>query len=99
MTPIKFKPMRDQLLLESVHDRPVVGNIVIPQAYVEERPAEAVVIAKGARVKGDVQVGDRVLTDRYAGDEVYIGARKFRLLREVDVLARLDDTLLQEATL
>lgn len=84
---IKFKPTRDRILVEPVHQAPVVGSIHIPEAVKEQRPAEAIVVALGPAHDLPVQVGDRVITDRYAGSEVRMGEARYRLVEARDLLA------------
>lgn len=91
MTNLRFKPTRDRILVEAVHSAPHVGAIHIPQGHVESHPAEAVVVAIGPANQLPVQVGSRVLTERFNGDQVQIGKNQYRLLGPNDLLAIVTD--------
>lgn len=84
---LKFKPTKDRILVEPVAAATSIGAIALPANAREEKPAEAVVMALGPLVKLPVQVGNRVLTQRFNGTDVVINERRFRLLEPDDVIA------------
>ena len=90
MSLLRFKPTRDRVLVEAVHQAPYVGTLVVPEAHKERNPAEAVVVALGPLNKLPVTVGDRVLTARYNGTTVVQDGRSYRLLDPDDLLAKVD---------
>ena len=74
-----------------------MGGIIIPDTA-KEKPQEAEVIAVGkGRVNEDgkvvaleVKKGDRVLIGKYSGTEVTIDGVEHIILREEEILAKLD---------
>lgn len=92
---MKFKPLRDRLLVKRVEsENKTRGGILIPDTA-QEKPQEGKVVAAGkGRITDDgklqpmeVQVGDRVLFAKYAGSEVRIDGEEHVILREDDVMA------------
>lgn len=86
------RPAGQRVLVENVNPRDNVGGIVIPEAHRETRPAEAVVVSVGRKVKIDVGgrmlgVGDMVYTERYNGTYVTVAGKQMRMLAPNDILA------------
>lgn len=79
-------------------------GIIIPDSA-KEKPQEATVIAvgpgkldkEGARQPLDVQVGDRVLIGKYAGNDVKIGDKDYVILTEDEVLAVVEGAVAEKA--
>jgi chaperonin GroES len=73
------------------------GGIIIPDTA-KEKPQEAEVIAVGKGRVGDdgkiipleVKKGDRVLIGKYSGTEVNIDGVEHIILREEEILAKID---------
>jgi chaperonin GroES len=87
MTNLRVRPLRRQLLVEPVRAPAHVGRLVLPESAREERPQEAVVLGVGPRNELPVKVGDRVIINRFNGQEVVSGTGRYRLMEPEDVLA------------
>ena len=94
MANVKIKPIGDRVLVEHIEEKEQVrGGIIIPDSA-KEKPQEAKVIALGTGKKGEdgkvqpfeVKVGDKVLIAQYGGSEVKIDDKKYKLVREDDIL-------------
>lgn len=93
-TATAFMPIRDQVLVRPCEREEMSENSLIwlPKTG-QERPMEGIVIAVGRGkvdvfgrlLETEVQVGDRVLYGRYAGDEVVVRAETCRLMREEEI--------------
>ena len=97
MAKVNIQPLGDRVLVQIVEEKEQVkGGIIIPDAA-KEKSQEATVVAIGSgrlsndgkRCAFEVKVGDRVLISKYGGTEVTVGADKFTLLREDDIVAIL----------
>jgi chaperonin GroES len=98
MSKIKIKPIGDRVLVKHLDDskEQVRGGIIIPDSA-KEKPQEAEIIALGSGKRDEsgkvhpfeVKVGDRVLINKYGGNEVKIEEVKYTLVREDDILAIL----------
>jgi chaperonin GroES len=95
---MKVTPLYDRVLLKRLEEKEVKkGGIIIPDTA-KEKPQEAEVIAVGkGRVNEDgkvvaleVKKGDRVLIGKYSGTEVTIDGVEHIILREEEILAKLD---------
>jgi chaperonin GroES len=95
---MKVTPLYDRVLLKRLEEKEVKkGGIIIPDTA-KEKPQEAEVIAVGkGRVNDDgkvvpleVKKGDRVLIGKYSGTEVTIDGVEHIILREEEILAKID---------
>ena len=95
---MKIFPLYDRVLLKRIEEQEVRrGGIIIPDSA-KEKPQEAEVIAAGkGRVTDDgkvipleVKKGDKVLICKYSGTEVTIDGVEHLILREEEILAKLD---------
>ena len=96
---MKVTPLHDRVLLKRVEEQGEVkrGGIIIPDTA-KEKPQEADVIAVGkGRVTDDgkvialdVKKGDKVLIGKYSGAEVNIDGVEHIILREEEILAKID---------
>ena len=93
----KIKPFGDHVLVEPAEEKEVKkGGIIIPDTA-KEKPTEGVVRAVGTGKRDDdkvipieVKEGDRVLITKYGGTEVKLNGKKFKILRNDDLLAIIE---------
>ncbi len=92
------RPLDDRVVIEVLEsESKTAGGIVLPDTA-KEKPQKGKVIAVGAgrplesgkRAKPEVKKGDVVLFARYGGDEVEIGGKDCRIMRESDILAIME---------
>ena len=92
---INIKPLGDRVLVEAVENKEEMkGGIYIPDSA-KEKPQEAKVVAVGPGKKDEngklipveVSVGDTVLTSKYAGTEIKIDDKEYKILNASDILA------------
>jgi len=95
---MKIYPLYDRVLLKRVEEQEVrKSGIIIPDSA-KEKPQEAEVIAAGkGRVNDEgkvlpleVKKGDKVLIGKYSGTEVTIDGVEHIILREEEILAKID---------
>jgi chaperonin GroES len=96
--PVSIKPLEDRIVISQVEaEQTTASGLVIPDTA-KEKPQEGEVVAvgpgriddNGNRVPLDVAVGDRVIYSKYGGTEVKVGIDEYLILRESDVLAKVD---------
>jgi chaperonin GroES len=94
----KLVPLADRLVIKPVVQEEVLASgLVIPDTA-KEKPQQGEVLAvgpgklddNGKRIPIDVKVGDRVLYARYGGQEIKIDQEEYIVLKESDVLCRVD---------
>jgi len=95
---MKIFPLYDRVLLKRIEEQEVrKSGIIIPDSA-KEKPQEAEVIAAGkGRVNDEgkvipleVKKGDKVLIGKYSGTEVTIDSVEHIILREEEILAKID---------
>lgn len=91
-------PLGDRIVVRNIVQEEVTrAGIVIPDTA-KEKPQEAEVIAvgpgrltdDGKRIAMDIQKGDRIIYAKYSGTEVKLNGEELLILRENDVLAKIN---------
>lgn len=85
---MNVQPLNDYYLLRFVEaEARTSGGIIVPETA-RERPAEGIVEGIPADSSEDVQLGDRVIFKRFAGEELELNGQKFKLVPYGDLLAK-----------
>ncbi len=93
-------PLTDHIVLRQVEQEEVTASgIVIPDTA-KEKPQHGLVLAVGPGKMNDAGVletmelseGDRVLYQKYTGQEVTVDKEDYIVIKFQDVLARLEET-------
>jgi chaperonin GroES len=93
-----IKPLGERVVIKMIETEEVTkGGVVLPGSA-KERPQVAEVVAvgpggyddKGREIKMEVKVGDRVLISKYAGTEVKIDDVEYTILKQSDILAKVE---------
>jgi chaperonin GroES len=91
---MKVRPLHDRILVRRIDEEETTkGGIIIPDTA-KEKPQEGTVVAVGnGRVAEDGQIraldvkkGDRILFNKYAGNEITINGNEHLIMREDDIL-------------
>ncbi len=92
-------PLGDRIVVRPLEDdeETTGGGIIIPDTA-KEKPQEGEIVAvgpgklldSGERQAPSVAVGDKVLYGKYAGTEIKYGGEDLLIVREDDILAKLD---------
>ena len=93
-----LQPLGDRLIVEALEEEETtVSGIVLPDTA-KEKPQKGKVIAVGEgrfdedgekRIPLDVTEGDTVLYSKYGGTEIKVDGEDLLVLRESDVLAKV----------
>lgn len=92
---MKIRPLYDRIIVKRIEqERTTASGIVIPDSAAE-KPEQGEVLAVGSgKVHSDgsvraleLQVGDRVLFGKYAGQTVKVDGEELLVLREEDIFA------------
>jgi chaperonin GroES len=95
---MKMRPLNDRVLVVRIGEKEKTsGGIVIPETA-KEKPREGKVISvgpgkwddKGKRIPLEVKKDDRVLFDKYAGNEIKIDGVEHLILREDEILGIME---------
>jgi chaperonin GroES len=95
---MKFKPLRDRLLvMYSAEPEKSSGGIFIPDTA-KEKPQKGEVVAvgqgkitdDGKLQKMEIKVGDEVLFEKYSGSKINIEDQEYLIIREDDILGIIE---------
>ena len=94
---MKLTPVQDRIVLKIMEAEETTrgGIILAPAAKEKPSVAEVIAVGPGGMVNGNevvmtVKVGDKVITDKYAGSNVKVGDEEFVIVRMNDILAIVD---------
>lgn len=95
---MNIKPLGDRLVIEAIEqDTKTAGGIIIPDTA-KEKPKQGKVLAvgpgakdeNGKRIPMDVSVGDIVLFTQWAGSDVKLDGKEYKVLKESDVIGTIE---------
>src|SRR5215204_5834985 len=94
---MKLKPLGDRLIVRAVEEEETTASGLVLPDTAKEKPQKGKVLAvgdgklddNGQRVPLDVSEGDEVLYSKYGGTEIKIDGEELLVLRESDVLAKV----------
>ncbi|MBQ8391098.1 MAG: co-chaperone GroES [Clostridia bacterium] len=92
-----IKPLGDRVVIKMVESEETTKSGIVLPGSAKEKPqyAEVVAVGPGGVIDGkeivmEVQVGDKVLLSKYAGTEVKLDGTEYTILRQSEILAKLD---------
>ena len=92
-----IKPLGDRVVIKMVETEETTKSGIVLPGSAKEKPqyAEVVAVGPGGVVDGkeitmEVKVGDKVILSKYAGTEVKLDGVEYTILRQNDILAKLD---------
>ncbi len=93
-----LRPLDDRVVLKVLDaEEKTAGGILLPDTA-KEKPQRGKITAvgdgklgkDGKRIKPDVKKGDVVLFGKYAGSDVKVDGEDYKILRESEILARVE---------
>ncbi len=94
---MNIKPLADRVVIKMVEAEETTASGIILTGSAKEKPqmAEVVAVGPGGIVEGkevvmELKVGDKVITSKYAGTEVKLDGTEYTILRQSDVLAKVE---------
>jgi chaperonin GroES len=98
MSSLKLRPLADRVWVEPIEkEETTASGIVLPETA-KEKPMQGKVLAvgpgpvnsQGERHPLDISAGDQVLFGKYAGTEVKHEGTRYLIMRENDILAKVE---------
>jgi chaperonin GroES len=97
VTRMKLKPLGDRLIVKAVEEEETTASGIVLPDTAKEKPTKGKVVAvgdgklddDGKRIPLDVSEGDEVLYSKYGGTEITVEGEDLLVLRESDVLAKV----------
>src|ERR1700712_4123508 len=96
---MSLKPLGDRLIVRAIEEEEKTASGIVLPDTAKEKPQKGEVIAvgdgkvnedTGKRTPLDVVKGDEVLYSKYGGTEIKIDGEDLLVLRESDVLAKVE---------
>ncbi len=96
---MKLKPLGDRVIVQAIEEEETTASGIVLPDTAKEKPQRGEVIAVGdgrydedgeKRIPLDVQAGDKVLYSKYGGTEIKVEGEDLLVLRESDVLAKIE---------
>jgi len=94
---MNIKPLADRVVIKMVEAEETTASGIILTGTAKEKPqmAEVVAVGPGGIVDGkevvmELKVGDKVITSKYAGTEVKFDGTEYTILKQSDVLAKVE---------
>ncbi len=92
---MRLRPLGSHVVVRPLEaEEKTPSGIIIPDTAKEKpRRGEVIAVGSGKRLKNgkkvplDVMVGDKVIFNEYAGDEIEIQGEKYLIMDESDILA------------
>lgn len=93
-----IKPLADRVLIKMVESEETTKSGIILASSAKEKPqiAEVLEVGPGAMVDGklqpmEVKKKDKVIVSKYAGTEVKYEGEEYMILKESDILAKIEE--------
>src|SRR4029450_1228502 len=102
---MKLKPLGDRLIVRAIEEEETTASGIVLPDTAKEKPQKGEVIAVGdgryddegeKRIPLDAATGATVLSSKYGGTEIKVDGEDLLVLRESDVLAKVEAYALQE---
>ena len=95
---MNLKPLGDRLIVKAIEEEETTASGIVLPDTAKEKPQKGTVVAVGdgawdedgeKRIPLDVAEGDEVLYSKYGGTEIKVDGDDLLVLRESDVLAKV----------
>lgn len=96
---LSLRPLGDRLIVQRLEQEETLkGGIILPDSAKKKQEIATVVAVGKGKVTDEgktlpmpVKVGDKVLMDKYSGQEVTVDDEEYVVLRAGDVIATVED--------
>ena len=94
---MNIKPLADRVVIKMLESEETTKSGIVLPGAAKEKPqmAEVVAVGPGGIVDGNevkmfVEVGDKVIINKYAGTEVKLDNDEYTIVKQSDVLAKVE---------
>ena len=95
---MKIKPLADRVVIKMLESEETTKSGILLAGTAKEKPqmAEVIAVGPGGVVDGkeivmELAVGDKVIMSKYAGTEVKFDGQEIIILRQSEILAKVED--------
>ncbi len=94
---MNIKPLADRVVIKMLESEETTKSGIVLPGAAQEKPQMAEVVAvgpggvsDGKEIVMEVSVGDKVIMSKYAGTEVKIDGEEYIILKQGDILAKVE---------
>ncbi|MBQ4110244.1 MAG: co-chaperone GroES [Clostridia bacterium] len=94
---MKLNPLGDKVVIKMIEAEETTKSGIVLPGNAKEKPqmAEVIAVGPGGMVDGKevvmtIKVGDKVITNKYAGTEVKLDGVEYTILKQSDILATVE---------
>lgn len=96
---MNIKPLGDRVVVKPIKKEEITASgIVLPDTVEKEKKAEGIIVAvgpgkileSGERATLEVKVGDRILFEKWGGEEVELDKVEYKILSSDKILAIIE---------
>ncbi|MDD6308852.1 MAG: co-chaperone GroES [Clostridia bacterium] len=94
---MNIKPLADRVVIKMLESEETTKSGIVLPGAAKEKPQMAEIVAvgpggvvDGKEIKMEVNIGDKVIMSKYAGTEVKIDGEEYIILRQSDILAKVE---------
>ncbi len=94
---MNIKPLADRVVIKMLENEETTKSGIVLPGSAKEKPQLAEVVAvgpggvvDGKEIKMELVVGDKVIMSKYAGTEVKLDGVEYTILKQSDVLAKVE---------
>lgn len=92
---MKLKPLFDRVVVKPIKEKPEkIGNIILPESTKHPEISEVVALGTGKidgkEVEFEVKIGNRVIFNKFSGNDFKIDNEMYTIIKEKDILAIIE---------
>ena len=92
---MKIKPLFDRVVVKPIKEKPEkIGNIILPESAKHPEISEVVALGvgevDGKKINFEVKIGDKVIFNKYSGNDFKIDNEMYTIIKEKDILAIIE---------
>lgn len=92
---MKIKPLFDRVVVKPIKEKQEkIGNIILPESTKHPEVSEVVALGTGKvdgeEVTFEVKIGDRVIFNKFSGNDFKLDNEMYTIIKEKDILAIIE---------
>lgn len=94
---MNIKPLFDRVVVKKLPEnkQEKIGNIILPEITKKPEISEVVALGTGEldgkKVEFEVKIGDKVIFNKFVGNEFKLDNETYTILKQQDILAIIED--------
>jgi len=89
---MELKPLFDRVVVKQLPiKQEKVGNIILPEIAKQPEISEVIALGTGSDYNFQVKIGDKVIFNKFNGNEFKIDNQSYTIIKEKDILAIINE--------